>query len=148
MSSDPVIPKIALQISSSKKIQYNDLVNLAPALQTQIDRDFFPMWRKRAQIFPLQKNENIPDGVWPISFVDPVDEPNHEGLGVHLDNNGKPYAFVTDEGDWTITASHEILEMVGDPHGNTTRDGPVMSPNSDGHLVNYLVEVGDPCEIY
>lgn len=148
MSSVSSVPRIALQIKSSKKIQFNDLVNLVSALQIQVDRDFYPIWGKRGQLFPLNNNDKIPEGVWPIFFIDPEDEPNHKGLGVHLNDNGNPFAFVTDEGDWTITASHELLEMLCDPHGHTTKDGPDMDPKSDGHLVKYLLEVGDPCEIY
>jgi hypothetical protein len=140
--------KVALQNKSSKKIKFTDLVNLTLALQIQVDRDLFPIWGIRAQLFPLNDKEKVPDGVWPIYFIDPDDEPDHQGLGVHLNEKGNPSAFVTDEGDWTITASHELLEILVDPHGHTTKDGPDIDPNSDRHSVSYLVEVGDPCEIY
>jgi hypothetical protein len=48
----------------------------------------------------------------------------------------------------TITASHELLEMGVDPMGQYTASAPDIDPNSDGHNVNYLLEVGGPCEIY
>jgi len=146
------IKRIALQNKSSGKISFEDLAKLAPVLQTQSDRDFTPIWGVRAQISVLQKGDHIPTGVWPVFFIDPSGEPGGVGAGVHLDKHGKPYAFVTDEGydsgDWTITASHELLEMLADPFGNTFQSGPDMDPKSDGHLVNYLVEVGDPCETF
>jgi hypothetical protein len=148
MSSIPSLRRIVLQNKSSQTIRFEDLGALAPALQTQIDRDFSPMWGARALVFALHPNDSIPTGAWPIFFIDPSDEPNHEGLGVHLDPNNKPLAFVTDTGQWTITASHELLEMLADPFGTRFTQGPDIDPNSDGHLVSYLIEVGDPCEVY
>ena len=152
MSTIPKLDRIALQNISSKNITFDDLARLVPALQTQVDRDFAPMWGVRAQIIALNQDDKIPGGVWPIFLIDPSDEPGGQGLGVHLDPNGKPVAYVTDagydDGSWTITASHELLEMLADPFGNRLMAGPDMDPNSDKHGVNYLVEVGDPCETF
>jgi hypothetical protein len=89
--------RIALQNKSSSNISFDDLARLAPVLQTQVDRDFNPLWGA-TQISVLQKGDHIPTGVWPVFFIDPSDEPGHAGLGVHLDANGKPFAFVADEG--------------------------------------------------
>jgi hypothetical protein len=102
----------------------------------------------QAHITPLHTNDSISNGVWPIYILDHSDA----GLGVHLDNNGKPFAEVKyDLNSWdntTITISHEMLEMLVDPLGNNFRSAPDLDPNSDGHLVQYLVEVGDPCEMF
>jgi hypothetical protein len=152
MSSTTQLRRVALQNKSSRRIGFDDLVPLASALQTQVDRDFFPVWGVRAQIFTLQQDDSVPNGVWPIFFIDPIDEPDHQGAGVHLSPNGQPNAFVTDEGfdsgEWTITASHELLEMLADPLGNRFMQGPNIDPQSDRHLVSFLVEVGDPCEVF
>jgi len=144
------IKRIALQNKSSGKISFDDLARLAPVLQTQSDRDFTPLWGVRAQISVLQKGDPVPTGVWPVYFLDPNDPDAGDGsfLGVHQDKDGQPYAYVLDTGDWTVTASHELLEMLADPFGNTLKSGPDMDPQSDGHQVNYLVEVGDPCETF
>src|SRR5438034_8703517 len=70
------------------------------------------------------------------------------GLGVHLDKNGKPFAEIQAGNDWSITASHELLEMLVDPLGHKLIRDPDIDPASDGHQVEYLVEVGDPCEVF
>src|SRR5207302_3465332 len=86
----------------------------------------------------------VPASTWVMSIVDkPVG-----GLGIHLDQHHHPYAQIKDTGDWSVTASHEMLEMLVDPLGHTFKHGPDIDPASDGHNVGYLVEVGDPCEIY
>ena len=76
-----------------------------------------------------------------------VDQPK-AGLGVHLDKNGKPFAEIQAGNGWSITASHEMLEMLVDPLGQKLRSDPDIDPASDGHQVQYLVEVGDPCEVF
>ena len=43
---------------------------------------------------------------------------------------------------WTVTASHELLEMLGDPDINLT----VLVEHSDGSGILYAYEVCDACE--
>jgi hypothetical protein len=144
MSSFMQPRRIGLINRSSKTIDFTEIASVVQALQTQIDRDFSAIWGIRAQILSLHQNDPIPHGVWPISVVNtPVG-----GLGIHLDKNSKPYAQVKNTADWSITASHELLEMLVDPYGHRFVQGPDIDPTSDGHLVSYLVEVGDPCEVY
>jgi hypothetical protein len=45
---------------------------------------------------------------------------------------------------WSLTASHEMLEMLADPFGK--RVIPGKSPKPDQGRVEFLVEVCDPCE--
>lgn len=135
---------IVLINKSSAKIAFSDVDRVASALQMQLDRDFTPVWGRRAHISPLDSSESIPASAWPIRIVDaPVG-----GLGIHLDRAHKPYAQVKPTSDWSVTASHELLEMLADPFGNHFIQAPDIDPKSDGHLVQYLVEVGDPCEVY
>ncbi len=138
------IRHIGLINKSSVNISFADITQVSQALQTQLDRDFGPAWGVRAQIMPFQSNETIPLRVWPIRIVN---KPKG-GLGIHLDSGHKPYAQVQATADWSVTASHELLEMLVDPYGHKFAQGPSIDPNSDAHLVSYLVEVGDPCEIY
>jgi hypothetical protein len=140
--------QIALVNKSSFTIDFSQLTGATKALQTQIDRDLFSIWGAQAQIAPLHPQDPVPNGVWPIYILDKSDA----GLGVHLNNNGIPFAEVQyDANSWdntTITISHELLEMLVDPYGNRLIQAPDIDPNSDKHLVSYLVEVGDPCEIF
>jgi hypothetical protein len=138
------IRRVGLINQSSKSIHFTTIQEVCHALQTQLDRDFTPEWGVHAHLLPFDKGEAIPSGVWPMRIVDhPVG-----GLGIHLDKSHKPYAQIKDTADWSITASHEMLEMLVDPYGHKFVAAPDIAPTSDGHLVNYLVEVGDPCEIF
>jgi hypothetical protein len=98
-------------------MSFADMQQVDQALQTQLDRDFTPIWGVRATILAFDKAH-------------------------------KPFAQVKDTQDWSVTASHEMLEMLVDPYGQRFVKAPDIDPNSDGHWVNYLVEVGDACEIY
>jgi hypothetical protein len=64
--------------------------------------------------------------------------------GIHLDNNFTPYALIKFSNRWTLTASHEALEMLVDPFGNRFQTGDSINP--DQGVVEYLVEVCDPSE--
>ena len=138
------IRHVTLQDKSSLGVSFSQLEDVCSALQVQLDRDFTPVWGVRSQIQALDRNEKVPAHAWPMSILDK----SSEGLGVHLDKNGKPYAQIEGDNGWTVTASHEMLEMLVDPLGHKFRSDPDIDPDSDKHLVNYLVEVGDPCEIY
>jgi hypothetical protein len=64
--------------------------------------------------------------------------------GVHLDKDGQPFALITMSASWSLTASHEMLEMLADPFGN--RLVPGRSPRRGQGRVEFLVEVCDPPE--
>jgi hypothetical protein len=130
--------------TTSSSIAFDEIVQVSQALQAQLDHDFSTVWGRHAHVLPLPRSQKIPPGAWPIYLVDR----SSAGLGVHLDKNGIPYAEVTADQQWSITASHELLEMLFDPLGNQFRQGPDIDPNAPRHLVSYLVEVADPCEIY
>ena len=86
----------------------------------------------------------MPVGYWSVIVRDDIDDPS--AAGIHEDENGQPFALVTASSDinvWSITASHEALEMLVDPSGNR-----LVGANSklQTKRVNYLVEVCDPSE--
>ena len=138
------IRHVTLQDQSSLKLSLSQLQDVTQALQTQLDRDFTPIWGVHAQLQALDRGEKVPAHAWPMAILEKSDA----GLGVHLDKNGKPFAEIQAGDDWSITASHEMLEMLVDPLGHKLRSDPDIDPASDKHLVEYLVEVGDPCEIF
>ncbi len=135
---------VVLINKSSMNLSFTQLGEVAQALQTQLDRDFAPAWGIRAQILPLHTTDRVPARAWPIFILDQSDA----GLGVHLDKNGRPFAEVQAGSSWSVTASHELLEMLADPLGHRFVQAPDIDPASDGHLVSYLLEVGDPCEVF
>ena len=61
---------------------------------------------------------------------------------MHLDQDGQPFALVEASPSWSLTASHEVIEMVVDPWGSRTVPGG--SPMAGQGLVDILVEVCDP----
>jgi hypothetical protein len=135
---------VALVNSSSRAIAPAALEAVARALQIQVDRDFFPAWGQRAQVLALGPGEAAPKGAWPLTLLD---KPQY-GLGVHLDQRGRPFAEVEATDDWSVTASHELLEMLEDPLGQKFVSAPDIAPGAPAHRVNYLVEVADPCETF
>jgi hypothetical protein len=82
----------------------------------------------------------VPIGYWPIVVVEDV----RNAAGVHLDKDGQPYALIEYGPAWSLTASHECLEMLVDPFGDRLVAG--RSPQAKQGRVEFLVEVCDPSE--
>jgi hypothetical protein len=117
------------------------LTRVAAALQRQVHEQFGPLWQIEATVSPFTDWNGVPPDYARLIVVDHLDS---TALGVHADKDGKPYALVGARGGWPLVASHELLEMLADPTGQTTRPGP--SPKQDGKTVEILVEVCDPCQ--
>jgi hypothetical protein len=121
------------------------------ALHVQVTRDLPKYWPIHAAVSWLPDSSQIPAGIWPVFLVDRL--PSGQG-GSHLDRHNQPYAKVIAKpgnDDWTVDASHEILEMLIDPYGNRLHTGPsvkmVKGKVVEGHsLFAYLVEACDPCQ--
>jgi hypothetical protein len=119
-----------------------DLARVAAALQRQVERDFGPIWNLRATVDAFPTLEDVPLGYWPMIVREDI---GFQGAaGIHLDKNGQPFALITYGDSWSLTASHETLEMLGDPFGNRLVPGP--SPKRGQGRVEFLVEVCDPSE--
>ena len=134
---------MVLTDQSSAGVPAATLQQYAIALQQQVDNDFAPVWGVRADITVLAAGSPLPAGVWPIKIVDDIGGAG----GVHLDAQAQPYAEAVNDPELSIAISHELLEMLADPWGNRFTPAADLDPNSDGHQVFYLVEVGDPCEV-
>jgi hypothetical protein len=132
------IRHIALTTLTSR-VDMGDLMEVAAALQNQATRDLGPIWGIAATVDAFAYDQ-VPVGYWPIFVHDHVpDVP-----GTHQIGQGQPYALVQYGPTWSLTASHECMEMLVDPSGMMTRPGPSIMPNQG--RVEYLVEVCDPCE--
>ena len=121
-------------------IVVNEIQRIAAALQKQVTRDFSPIWEVNATVDGFAKLEEVPLGYWPVMIVQDV----QDAAGVHLDKKGQPFSLVEAGNSWSLTASHEVLEMLADPFGNRLIAGP--SPKSGQGRVEFLVEVCDPSE--
>lgn len=119
-----------------------DVARVTAALQRQAIRDFRPVWNVEATVDAFPVLEDVPAGYWPIVVKDDIGVQG--AAGIHLDDAGQPFALVTMSDSWSLTASHELLEMLADPFGN--RMVPGTSPKPGQGRVEFLVEVCDPSE--
>jgi len=120
------------------------------ALQKQLDRDFQPAWGVSALVHFVPTGSLGDPKHWWLVLLDNADQ--GAVLGYHdLTDTGLPLGKVFVEttklykGQWSVTASHELLEMMADPWINYLvfmEAGFARTGNA--HLVG--LEVCDPCE--
>jgi len=114
-----------------------------PALQKQVSTDFKAYWQEDCTLIFLAKDEPLTNGWWQIVLADTPDQAG--ALGYHeLSSAGTPLGKVFAQFDirngfsWTVTLSHELLEILTDPWINWCAIG------SDSRV--YALEVCDPVE--
>ena len=132
-------------VTESSRVSFESLSIVSAALQKQIARDFGPIWGVNATIDAFPRLEDVPLDYWKVLVMDDIGDDG--AAGFHQDDQGQPIAFVTadDRQDvWSLTASHECLEMLADPSGNRLVAGD--SPMEGQGRVQILVEVADPSE--
>lgn len=129
-------------VSETPSVSLDELTQVAAAVQKQVTRDASPIWNLSATVDGFGKLEDVPPGYWHVLIRDDV--PGDEA-GVHqLDGTNQPYALVQFGTQWSLTASHEVLEMLVDPFGSRLSAGD--SPKPDQGRVQFLVEICDPCQ--
>ncbi len=132
-------------VDVSETIDRADLAEVAGALNEQVQADLAPAWKLSATVGAYPK---APRGTWRIELQNGIDAPG--AAGYHDDEHHQPYSKVDlAAGDWTVTASHELLEMLGDPWGNRLHTAAAL-PGWSGSSprVRYLLELCDPCEAF
>jgi hypothetical protein len=135
-----MLPVHVALVSRSSQTDPADVAHVAAALQTQATRDLGPVWSVAATVDAFPALPAVPAGYWPVVVQDDV----RGAAGFHLDSGGRPYALVEYSDSWSLTASHETVEMLVDPWGQRTSAG--RSPKGDQGQVEFLVEACDPCE--
>jgi hypothetical protein len=160
----PLTDHVAL-VSLTTDVSSKELMQAAAAVQKQVTRDFTPLWGLRATVDAFEDLEDIPSDYHPVVlFADPeelvgsLERAIGTGLtgdlveqfeggrlgGIHLNAfTRQPFALVRGSDSWTVTVSHEVLEMVADPYGN--RLIAATHPTDADIRVKYLLEVCDPC---
>ncbi|MEA2784827.1 MAG: hypothetical protein QOF71_931 [Candidatus Eremiobacteraeota bacterium] len=121
-----------------------DLSRAMAAFQTQVTRDLRPLWHVDATVTAFASIDDVPLGHWVIFLKESIG--GDDQLGFHLDSHNQPYALVAYDDSWTLSLSHEILEILVDPSGNRLVAGPSVDPKHPHHRVRYLLELCDPCE--
>jgi hypothetical protein len=136
-----LVQHIAL-VSEFAGIDASGLARVSAAIARQVARDVAPIWSVSATVDAFPRLEEVPAGYWPI-VVTAAGLASGE-LGMHLDDTGQPHAVVEWSESWSITASHECIEMLVDPSGNRLVSSRAL--HDDDQRVDYLVEVCDPCQ--
>jgi hypothetical protein len=124
------------------ELSFSELTTVSAALSKQVSRDFGPIWGVNATVDAFPSLDNVPPGYWPVTIKSDIGDPS--AAGFHTDKNGNPFALVQFSPSWSLTASHEALEMLADPFGNRVVSS--LSPEDDTTRVEILVEVCDPSE--
>jgi hypothetical protein len=117
-----------------------DLRRLVAALDKQLQRDFAPIWGYPAALYVAEKPK---PSDWQIVFLDDSDAA--DALGYHdLTKDGQPVskvfvkATIAAKQKVSVTASHELLEMLIDPGAQ------MWAQNNNGRF--YAYEVCDAVE--
>lgn len=136
------IPVIAIS-NASTCLSDAQVEAILPALQKQVTNDFQPYWDVDCTIKFLGIDQLLPLGWWQIVVLDNPDQAGDLGYHELSSQNtplGKVFAKLDlDSGSsWTVTLSHELLEMLADPWINWCVVG------SDDKI--YALEVADAVE--
>lgn len=134
-------------INASSVLSDEQVQNAVPALQRQVHDHFAPVWGIDADLTFVPTGSQPAKNSWWLSVLDNSDQAG--ALGYHdLTPQGLPLGKVFAGTDlqygleWTVTASHELLEMLADPDINLT----AFNQTSDTAGTLYAYEVCDACE--
>ncbi len=140
-----MLVQVAL-VSQSASITSREVAIVSAALQKQVTRDFSPVWDVQATVDSFEQLADVPLGYWVIILRDDV-RSTEDAEGIHKDKDGQPFALVQAAEGWSLTASHECLEMLADPFGQRLVAGQSPAEVNNGQdRVEFLVEVCDPSE--
>lgn len=136
------LPVIAIT-NASTCLTDEQVEAVLPALQKQVSNDFKAYWELDCALTFLPKDQPLTRGWWQIVITD---NPGQAGaLGYHeMTRLGMPLGKIFAKLDlengcsWTVTLSHELLEMLADPWINWCAVG------SDSKI--YALEVCDAVE--
>jgi hypothetical protein len=110
-------------INASTVLTDNEVQASVPALQTQVHDHLAPVWGVDANLTFMDTNLSLPPGVWWLVILDHSAQAG--ALGYHdITDQGLPMGKVFAGDDlqygvqWTVSASHELLEMLVDPEIN------------------------------
>jgi hypothetical protein len=141
MTIKDVISNVAV-INESTVVTDAQVYALTYSLQLLTQNDFYPAWGIKSHIYNLDKSKPLPKGHWALVILDNANQAG--ALGYHdLTNDGYPLGKVfakttMDAGEnWTVTASHELLEMLADPYINLTTFN--QTGNNSGRILPYEI---------
>jgi hypothetical protein len=142
----PVPIQIAV-INASTVLTDDEVRPVVDALQQQVTNHFYPAWGVDAKLAFVPQGATPAPGTWWLTVLDDSDQAG--ALGYHdLTPDGLPIGKVFAATDlkyghsWSVTISHELLEMLADPNINLT----VFAQSDQSTGILYAYEVCDACE--
>lgn len=135
-----------LLVNESKRIKTDEARAATRAMAKQLKDDYGPAWKVKASIKLLPKNGIIEkesaDG---IIFIRDAAPKGSDYAGYHdRDRRGNPLGYVFSElsneidEDWTVTLSHEVLELLGNRHVNYYALGKHPARGEDRMVLHWL----------
>lgn len=139
-------PLIAV-INESDIAKNKEVERMVKAIQKQVSAHFCPAWGLDAR---LVFNEEPPLAM-KVFVKDQASEEDKGFLGYHfVDGLPVTYVFAKDDidenGEFSSTLSHEILEMLADPDANLYAQGFFRDKGGRRHRAFVSYEVCDPVE--
>lgn len=148
------LPQPLIQVSIINQCSVLSDEQLKPvvdALQIQVTRDFYPAFGINAGLTFVPKGQTPPPGTWWLVILDTSDE--QQSLGYHdLTSEGLPIGKVFAKSDldvgasWSVTISHELLELLGDPYINLCVFA--QETNTTGKLYSFEVADSPEADVY
>lgn len=145
-----------ISIINNTDLHHQDVQDVLRAVNRQLQEDFRKYWHKDVEIRLEGWTGEAPNKDTPLDMRgdaiiylwDEVDIEN--ALGYHaLNYRGIPYGFVFRRlseqiGEpWSVTLSHEVLELAIDPEVNLLAQGPHPDPNENRRTVYHWYELCD-----
>ena len=135
-------------INESTVLKDAEVETAVAALQKQVSGDFAAAWGANAKLNFVERGGKVPKSSWQVGIFDNSDQAG--ALGYHdLTAAGLPLgkAFAGTDlqngSSWTVTLSHETLEMLGDPDVNLSA---LVDDGNERHAWLYAYEVCDAVE--
>jgi hypothetical protein len=133
-------------VNRSTYVADDDVRAVTEVLQTQVSTHFAPVWGRSANLRFVPMGSPMDMDAWVLTLVD-YTGPDSEGepRSGNVTTRGLPVGKVRvhrdgDRHDWTLAASHELLELLADPHGTLTACRGQLPDMS-----LYALNVCDPC---
>lgn len=139
-------PTLAI-VNLSTVLTDRQVTDAVAAAQIQIDRDFAPSWGIGANLMFAPRSTKVLPNVWIIQIMDTSDQAG--ALGYHsMTTSALPVGKIFAKDDqryglsWSVTLTHEIVEMLADPFVNQT----VFVQDTVTTGTMYALETADPVE--
>src|SRR5574341_144437 len=97
----PLTQFIAI-VSETNQVTSAELERVAGALDKQAKRDFADPWGIHASVNPYASLDDVPTDYWPVIIRDDIGFAG--AAGIHLDQDGQPFALVQSGDEWSLTA--------------------------------------------